>query len=1112
MKIEQYLCGRKRYNGFPIGSNGDATAGFGCYCRTDYVDDRDIRELNQYFSFYICKATKNDGSQPTILSKTRLQSENIVLTAQSPVHTEGDRANTVSHCYIMSPNHKQAVDPEAWFGLPYYREDLNAKNMEEESRRQAAGIQIQLKETEVLPKGEFELKPLNEVMAIWNLNMQMLLGLLEGVIDSTRLNHHKVYISYDFEMTTEDDINQLLAWIYLMLPYGFRRSVGYDTLLNGTSSSHHIVFLSGNQLIKGNEICLRSYSSDGTGISEKLLYLEHAYLYDSALGRIIHIPSSAEIFGKKTPFISLLVEEIQTFTKCNNISECRRALEKYDTLFAQIDKDLNPFDTSVEIYDTELYFLLDLQDSSLQDLKNVAMNTVSNSEIQRSEKMRQRLRMITHVLEERLSERDVSEIWNNFLNAAVDTQEFPGQEIYVEKLANTILSKPETHWFQLLKQFEQRLAERTINGKATAELLKECMLKDSRFRQEFVLLEANSKKTWEERIVLSRKLMEYFGNLFADKNDIFEECCKDIQSVMWNKEKLLSTSSIKEIEYLLNYYTFDGDVLEQKLNHLVKNVLDIFVHYIEKTDSFQEIRENGITQLRTFYFSTQNTLFDNYFNILEYFYQIICEEWIVKHGAELNKNPELVYLILNAPKEMHITDNNICVENIYTSMKNNISWRSIENIIIMQENYPEVSDEDLEVICYSLLKSLTEKSVGNASQLDSRELAEAVCATQILYHMDEQDNSLYNLKGLIKTNTKVDFSYLARFSQEIDSFINVKYASIGIVRGNKDADLIIIKTEQEAFSIIEMFLPDIITRMSEQTDNRILDDFNQLRKRWTEDSQVVSLNKFRSQIIQKLDIYPSLENFIDFAQNPSRETAEKLEDNGFPSDNLIENNYYSVDAMLNSLYYRCPKKYINKLFASCLDYLYYKDNKEFGKIYNMLCQRLLDNFEKSYFVNLDYHCVVKLSYFGTSAELVAFLCSCYQNKKYDYDSMSRELLDKVIALYSKGMIDFKEEPKIFIRLLRHEGELFAKKMILLESPESIMKICDFLKKHDFGHYLSLIAKGAQHYERCLSSEDFSMINNICKSNDYSSRQKAEVLGRRETTKMIGNKNRRRRSR
>lgn len=1083
MKIEQYLCGRKRYNGYPIGNNGDISAGFGCYCRTDDVLPQDMKDLSRYFEYYVCNETKSDGSKPTILSKTNLQSGNMALTAQTAIRTEGDRANVTSHSYIIPAGHSQSVEPETWFSLPYYRHDLNAATPQEEAVRQAADEQLTLVATNLLPQSQFILKPLKEVMKIWKLSMETLLGLIEGVIDASRLANHEVFLVYDINNTTEDDMQQLLAWLYLMLPYSFRRVVGYDTLHNGTSYAHQIVFVATQQLIQGRELRIRSWESDGTQVREKKIFIERAYLYNGETGELTHNPASGEIFGKNTPFVRLLVNEIIGLAELDTIDDCRIIMGGFNAMFKSLDCDLQPYETSVEVYDTEIYFLNDMLTGSLKELNDAALNTLNDPELSRSPKLLHRLRMASNALETRKNEQDGTKYWNKFVQIALKVPEFEKQEIYVKKLAEILCTQPVGTRFDLMRNAQKDLENKTICQKRSSDLLLKEMLTFEEFRTEYLSRTFANAITWKQRIDTSREFLQYIAAIFVDEYDHFADL---ITEAAWHAGGMPQPSDIESLILLLNFKTVEENRQELTLEQMVVTALNEFDGYIRQTDACRTIEKKGIEELLSFYKRSQTTYFGGYAQILENFYDAVCQKWIPIAGNILVEKPRLIFELLNAPAYMHIQkDPSLDTMN---AIKNAISVYTelslFERFVNESQQYPHLEQETDELAA-DILRHIVKKAEDKAVSISTGQLAEAVYAGSILEHETSNSIELDSLFCAVKKRIDITLRYLKDYTESIQNIH---------ILGLKDSYI-----EERSFQFAKELLQNAINNLPENPQRTVLDEFDNLAKLWNSvDREGVFLH-WRKQLTERMDLYPTFEQFVAFMNTPDEMNAEILENYGFTRINTAISEVQSQLTLLEELD-NCPVKYLIQMMDEAVSTPGVGKNRASSQIYEKLCERLLDDacrndqdnqINSDWFTSQDISVLSKLAQCGENARAMAYLCSTYQNRKTDIANVDAKTMMLLVRFYINGKLDLKKDFRTVTFFLRYGNKKFIQYLVKLETPEWLSELRSYLQSNNRLIWLGQLDETIKMMRNAFSDEDYILMTKTFEADESKEEDKAE---------------------
>lgn len=1083
MKIEQYLCGRKRYNGYPIGSNGDSSAGFGCYCRTDDVAEQDIKDLNRYFEYYVCKEKRNDNTEPTILSKTGLQSGNMAVTAQTALHSEGDRSNVISHSYIIPVRHPQAVDPESWFGIPFYRHDINAPTPEEKARRQAAGEQILMHAEDRMPESDFQLKPLSRVMDIWNLSMPMLLGLLEGIIDAVRLHHHNVYIAYNINEMTEDDMEQLLAWLYLLLPYAYRRRAGYDTLHNGASSAHQIVFVATQQLIPGRELRIRSWKSDGTKVQENRIFLERDYLYSRETGELIHNASADELFGRNTPFTRFLVQEIEKLAPLSSIQDCRREMASFDELFKELDAVLAPFETSVEIYDTEIYFRQDMLEGDLNELKKAAAATAGSPEFSKSETLQRRLKSVVNALEKRKQEQDAREILRTLVWDVLQAEEFPSQLDYVDNLAGLILEKPQDEWFPVMCEAQKSLGGRTIQGVPVGDILLWDMLhRNKDFRDVYLRRKFAGVNVWPERIDLSRRLISYFHKSFPDEYSDFTE---RLSRMIWDTGDVPSPSDIDSLIYLLNYDQTDGGEPGDSLQEMVYAALRSFHRNIKKTEAFRMLEKAGIRLLYRYYQESSETTFDEYQAMNQILYDAVINQWIPGAGRILAGEPETIYMLLEAADVMRLKpySDEYLSDSISEAARESVDWESLMRFIKYSGNHspgaPAAAD-----ICFRFMRQIVSRAVKEGHGLKPDRLAEAVVSDTLYEIYSDETGEMDSLIMGIKGNPMVDLAYLNDFSDRSDAIALRELPAADLYSSAKDRIRISETIKTNNYRLIRELLPEVFRRLPDIPEKQELVQFKNLEKQYKEQDLEDAFPVWRSKLMKNMELYPSLEELYDFMKYPDEAGLQQLKEIGFAGWQYTPDIEEQRQLLLKTIVNSSPKTLV-VLFEEVEQSPPLKKGATFHTIYNKICEglcRLLSSPGHNNFVNKkwckdrDLLMLGRYGGYGVYAQAMYYLCCIFQGKKTEGNIIDSRTFGVVEKCYENGKLNIGDDSRLAADLFEMDtrGKI-PDRFVIMESPEKVALVKKFFIDHGMRGPLSRLNDALRRYRGSFDGEDLKIL-------------------------------------
>lgn len=1063
MKIEQYLSGRKKFDGYPVGSNGDEKSGFGCYCRTDHVQQSDRSDLDGYFNYYVSRERTKDGSLPTIYSKTRLQSGNTALTAQTYIATDV-RPNVVSHSYIVPALHRQTVDPESWFNLPFFQTDLNAATPEEEQRRQREGRQIVLTAQNTLPESGFQLKPLKAVLQRWNLqdNKPNILRILTGAVDSARLQNHELFIAYDINRTTLDDMQQLLAWIYLMLPYSYRRVIGFDTLYNDASMAHQIIFISSTQIIDGGEIRLRSWKSNGTDVSQTLNYLEHGYLYDWRSGTITHESTKREIYNTDTPMVRFFVDEIKKLSDLDSIEQCRKVMREYDELFRELDEKIDPFTTSAEVYDSEIYFRAGLETGRWDELQDAADETLNAADLIASTERQNRLRTVADVMYSRAKkEADGQIVWGNFVYRAIMRSEFPQQKRFVKKYADVILEQPRENWMDLFESSRNKLAGNTIENTETAELLQVNLLQNQEFQREFIHARFAKLSTWQARAKESIALMQYID---AKLNEQSESVKYILTNEVWSKQ--LEPSDTDSFCYLLMRKAENDTNI---VCDMADTGLALFADNLRRTDAYRTISTDGIYAYLSFKEKSQNSMYIKYEDILSVFYEeAVLQKWLPNAGDVLANNIQQIFALIKEDLRWQYSGRVPIEECILRAVANYINWKFIEDFRAKSENKSQIDPQVLQ----NLRKNFYSQMLINAKQhaavgiLSAEELAEAITVQTQIRGVYPNEAETQELLQAVRRKQNVTFTYLIKFTERL----------YYISKNNRE-------TVKNGFETVHTLAEHIIEQLQQNSIHReVLYDFNQLVKMWEGEAYAYSFHELRRKLTRNMDIYPDMNLFAAFLEQPDEASVEELENFGFEHLNCYGNRETSVAVLAEALK-KSPVKKLRELFEEAVSSKG-KQKPEWLDVYDMVCKGLLekglvaeksDRLNRTWFEEQELSQLNSLSKAGNYAKALMKLCMIYQDKNTAKDIEIPEVTETLKQYYQRGQIQL--DSSSCRKILKTKfGMEFAEYMIKLENPEKIAEICRYLKRNKDNAALNMLENAVQKYKIFLQpAEDYSLI-------------------------------------
>ena len=132
-------------------------------------------------------------------------------------------------------------------------------------------------------------------------------------------------------------MEHLLSWIYHLIPFSFRRRLGYDTTLDAIAGYHQIIFVPENRIRVTAD---RQYgylfpTYDGTNLTENknIMMTGGGYYYDHDRG-IWHNTEGGhqdyrELYQTDGIIQKLIGEEVSRYMKAGSMEEIRRLIKEY---------------------------------------------------------------------------------------------------------------------------------------------------------------------------------------------------------------------------------------------------------------------------------------------------------------------------------------------------------------------------------------------------------------------------------------------------------------------------------------------------------------------------------------------------------------------------------------------------------------------------------------------------------------------------------------------------------------------------------------------------------------------------------------------------------------
>ena len=485
MSVEQYFGGRIRY--IQVGDNGNAAPGIGCYAKSRGVSGQDESEIRRRYTQYLNTQKNMKGKCPTIYKRAILPTGTILQTACSYIPAlRGSRGNVIDrpdwidHTYLIRGNDPEALDPERWLGLPYRTDDPNPtwEVMPEEVKEKISGGEvyktdrwIEAKSLPGLPKSAFRLMPLSDVMEMWNLNEIKMINLIEAVMDCVAApdqGGRKLFIKYDLNAADckgsrfwdasmdEEEFNRfrmehLLCWIYHLIPFSFRRLLGYDTIMDVNAGYHHIIFVTADKIgIAGNQYVYMFPGFDGSRFEDNknMMQTGYGYLFDPSHGLWHNAAGGqkyAELFRTEGIIQKLIAEEVRAYMNAGSMKEIRGIIKEYCEFFKLLERHLPIYSNSIEELESDIPRWKASLVSDSKELRGMALTNLKRTGGEdiavNAENYEYFLQVIT-TLKRRTTKENRESLWTPVVEGALLRPAFKDQQGFVKELAEVILGDP----------------------------------------------------------------------------------------------------------------------------------------------------------------------------------------------------------------------------------------------------------------------------------------------------------------------------------------------------------------------------------------------------------------------------------------------------------------------------------------------------------------------------------------------------------------------------------------------------------------------------------------------------------------------------------------------
>ena len=919
MSIEQYFGGRIRY--IQVGDNGDSQPGVGCYAKSPGISGQDIAEIRKRYRQYLSIEENGRGKKPTIYKRVVFPTGSIVMTAcsyiPSPRGANGrpiDRPDWIDHSYLIRGDDSAVLDPEKWIGMPYRTDDPNPiwEVVPE-------GIMDRIRNGEVyrtnkwitaesltsFPRSDFNLLPLMDVMKMWGLENNEMVDLIEAAMDCVAApdqGGRKLFIKYDINardclkseywnhsVMDEEQFNryrmgQLLAWIYHLIPFSFRRRLGYDTMLDANAGYHHIIFVTESRIrsMGGRQIGYVLPSFDGTSLMDNrnAMMTGGGYLYDPARG-IWHDAEAGnrgyrELYKKDGIIQKLITEEVSAYTSARSMDEIRHILKEYYHFFEQLETHIPIFSNSIAELESEIPRWKAALVADPEELKGMALtliNRTGKEDIAQNTDNYDYFQTVTSALKSRTTDANRETIWLPVLEAAVTRAPFKDQVSFVDELNRVILANQNP-----LGKFEQYRTDKRFKG---ASIDGEGLI-----GRMFYGLAGNEgfRNAW---------LSSQYGNAkgYVSRLGVYESV---------NKQLLSMTSGMPEADglYALNdaYYKSlplltDTENVRSLLTLPIGNAKtaemaaytarELESNY-KKLDIYKEISDKGATAFTGFRNSVSASKMESAAKLVSHLLLVVFDEWLSMFTAKRMPPADLnnlASLLAEYPKDSRFRDWFVQLTNMIGSRSNGTNPYVGLTVREFSEYLNAIAETDqhmVKIACRCYLFNHAAEAIKNgevaAGKDDLRVLSE--------YLTTERNNDEYCsekqrkwLEDMMQKGTNTLIEILAAQVREEGSYAGAARLF------EKLSDDNVLNCNETKYVLLNAFRKyiDAISGTGEATE----EDIRTFEKafRWWEGEPEIRTE--RRKIVRAANYKPTFQDIRSAVEKPSRQAFEKLSDDGF---------------------------------------------------------------------------------------------------------------------------------------------------------------------------------------------------------------------------------------
>ena len=925
MNIEQYFGGRIRY--IQVGDNGNSQPGVGIYAMSPGISKLDIAELQKRYKRYLGNDMNEDGIRPTIFKRLLLPTGTIALTACSyipaPKGIDGsviDRPDWIDHSYLVRAEDAASLDPEKWLGLPYRTDDPNPtwEVMPDEVAEclKTKGVYksekwITAESLTDFPKSSFRLYPLSDVLEMWELEDQEMSDLVAAVMDCVAApdsEGRKLFIKYDInaedcsgsrfwnhmEMDAEEfnrfRMEHLIAWIYHLIPFSFRRLLSYDSTLDAYAGFHHIIFVPKNRIftLRSGQIAFMFPSFDGTRLSENQNYMliGGGYYYDHEKG-IWHDSAAGnqgykEIYQKEGIIQKLIDEEVESYLGAKSIEDAHKIIKEYYAFFEQLEKHIPIYSNSIAELESEIPRWKTALVADPEELKRMAITLLDRrgeEDISINEGNYEYFLHVMSTLESRITEENRDELWIPVLEHIVTRPAFTDQIDYVRKLAGAILNAPDN-----LERFNRYAEDKTfeeavVDDTSVITWLFAYLSEDDQFRIDWLSEQYGEGSKYIARLEAYDKVSEQYNTLskIADTGILHDANRAYYESL----PLLIDTENVREILLASS----DGKISEDALQLAEGTVRNLTAEY-KSLKIYEKVKHEGPGAFRAFNDSISKSIFSEAEILTEHLLDTVYGEWLSKFGEKRISPEELEEAV------------DLLVENESNKKFDNHARKLMRTIGVVS---PGESDN-------ALFRELTVDELGTYLKRikgTDENAIKALCRLQLYTYAVSAINENAVVPG--KDDFKVLSEYLTTEQRDAENNSHSNYLRKKIGEGLNALTIIVterLKAEGSLKSTAKLIdslnddnilncrqtlnelLPvtrEIIDTLCEsgKANEAVIEEFGRAFRWWSSEPEV---REERRRIVRAADYKPSFKEISETIADASRPAFERLADNGFIYD------------------------------------------------------------------------------------------------------------------------------------------------------------------------------------------------------------------------------------